>query len=70
MKKNQVEGFAPEGDDVEKSMMGDTFDSGQFVKVERWRFSVENTTDHLDKAPTSIMYWRPKHVRASRLISP
>lgn len=36
---------------VEKSMMGDTFDVERIVKVERWRFSVENTTDHLDKAP-------------------
>lgn len=51
-------------------MMGDTFDSGQFVKVERWRFSAENTTDHLDKALTSIMFRRPKHSCASRLIRP
>lgn len=51
-------------------MMGDTFDSGNLVKVERWRFLADNTTDHLEKAPTSIMLMRSKHGCASRLISP
>ena len=40
-------------------MIGDTFSKNKnrsiLVKVERWRFSQENTTDYLDKAPNDIM---------------
>gem|GEM_PF-2253355 len=32
-------------------MMGDTFRRKKLVKVERWRFSVENTTYDLDNGP-------------------
>ena len=40
-------------------MMGDTFlkiKSGNLVKVERWRFSQENTTYYLDNALNDIMF--------------
>lgn len=48
-------------------MIGDTFtkkSQGNLVKVERWRFSQENTTYNLDKAPKDIMVLSVKHTYA------
>ncbi len=46
---------------VQLSMIGDTFPKNKnhitLVKVERWRFSQENTTYYLDKAPSDIIFF-------------
>ena len=49
-------------------MIGDTFFKTKkrttLVKVERWRFSQENTTYYLDNAHDDIMVLRVKHISA------
>jgi len=42
-------------DYVKSQDMGNTFCENYLVKVERWRFSQENTTDNLDNESNDII---------------